>query len=339
MGSDVWHAVSNAMRNVLPAYLRYTARAIGFAMATGMVLGACSEETTLTYQGYVEGEFVHIASPLAGRLEQLPVQRGQSVEARALLYTLEADQEKAAKRQSEEQLNASSAQLADVSTGQRNPEREVISAQLAQAKAAERKSASQLTRDQTQFEIGGISQSQVEDARARHEIDAARVRELASRLEVSRLPARDDQIRMQSAQVAAARAALEQAEWRLAQKRIEAMQAGVVVDTLYRVGEWVPASSPVVRMLPPGNIKIRFFVPEPIAGELKLGQNVTVRCSGCEADLTATVSYISIEPEYTPPIIYSNETRAKFVFMIEARPPIGSAPRLHPGLPVAVVLR
>ena len=144
---------------------------------------------------------------------------------------------------------------------------------------------------------------------------------------------------MQTAQVAAARAALEQAEWRLAQKRIEATQAGAVVDTLYRVGEWVPASSPVVRMLPPGNVKIRFFVPEAIAGELKLGQTIGIRCSGCEADLTATVSYISLEPEYTPPIIYSNDTRAKFVFMIEARPPLESAPRLRPGLPVSVVLR
>ncbi len=316
-----------------------TPKIFPFTLAFGLLLGACSNESPSTYQGYVEGEFVHVASPLAGRLEQLLVQRGESVEAKSLLFTLEAEQEKAAKRQSEEQLNASSAQLADVSTGQRGSERDVVSAQLAQAKAAERRSAAQLKRDQTQYEIGGISQSQFEDSRARHEIDAARVRELASRLEVSRLPARDDQIRMQSAQVAAARAALEQAEWRLAQKRIEAMQAGIVVDTLYRVGEWVPASSPVVRMLPPGNVKIRFFVPEPIAGQLKLGQNIGIRCSGCEADLSATISYISLEPEYTPPIIYSNDTRAKFVFMIEARPPRESASRLRPGLPVAVVCR
>jgi len=303
------------------------------------ILGACAEEAPSTYQGYVEGEFVHLASPLAGRLEQLLVQRGQSVEAKALLFTLDVDQEKAAKRQAEEQLNASSAQLADVSRGQRDPEREVVRAQLAQAKAAERQSASQLKRDRTQFEIGGISQGDFEDSGARHEIDAARVRELASRLEVSRLPARDDQIRMQSAQVAGARAALEQAEWRLAQKRVEAMQSGIVLDTLYRVGEWVPASSPVVRMLPPGNVKIRFFVAESIAGDLKIGQTVTIHCNGCERSLTATVSYISLEPEYTPPIIYSNDTRSKFVFMIEARPPIEAASRLHPGLPVGVVLR
>ena len=327
------------MRICCGAVFERTPEPIAFLLALGILLGACSDESPSTYQGYVEGEFVHIASPLAGRLEQLLVQRGQSIEAKTVLFALEAEQEKAAKRQSEEQLNASSAQLADVSTGQRDSEREVVSAQLAQAKAAVRRSASQLKRDQTQYEIGGISQSQFEESRARHDIDAGRVRELTSRLQVSSLPARDDQIRMQTAQVAAARAALEQAEWRLAQKRIEATQAGVVVDTLYRVGEWVPASSPVVRMLPPGNVKIRFFVPEAVAGGLKLGQNIGIRCSGCEADLTATISYLSFEPEYTPPIIYSNDTRAKFVFMIEARPPIESSLRLRPGLPVAVVLR
>ena len=175
-----------------------TREPIAFLLALGILLGACSAESPSTYQGYVEGEFVHIASPLAGRLEQLLVQRGQAVNAKTLLFTLEAEQEQAAKRQSQEQLNASTAQLADVSRGQRDPEREVVSAQLAQAKAAERQSASQLKRDQVQFEIGGISQSQVDDSRGRHEIDAARVRELASRLQVSNLPARDDQIQRQA---------------------------------------------------------------------------------------------------------------------------------------------
>ena len=133
-----------------------TREPIAFLLALGILLGACSAESPSTYQGYVEGEFVHIASPLAGRLEQLLVQRGQAVNAKTLLFTLEAEQEQAAKRQSQEQLNASTAQLADVSRGQRDPEREVVSAQLVQAKAAERQSASQLKRDQVQIEIGGF---------------------------------------------------------------------------------------------------------------------------------------------------------------------------------------
>jgi HlyD family secretion protein len=156
---------------------------------------------------------------------------------------------------------------------------------------------------------------------------------------VTRLPAREDQIRAQSAQVEAARAALSQSTWRLDQKRIAAVQAGLVVDTLYREGEWVPPGSPVVRMLPPQNVKVRFFVPEPVVGGLKLGRSVAVRCDGCPAEVPAAVSYISNEPEYTPPVIYSNETRAKLVFMIEARPTVENAERLRPGQPVAVTLK
>jgi HlyD family secretion protein len=303
------------------------------------VLGGCSSDKPVAYQGYVEGEYVYIASPVGGRLENLLVQRGQTVAARTLLFKLEADQELAGKQQADEQLRASQAQLADLRLGKRNPELAVSKAQLAQAVAAEELAAQQLKRDEAQFEIGGIALAQLEDSRANHAIKAARARELAGQLEVSRLPAREDQIRAQDAQVAAARAAVSQSSWRLDQKQVSATQAGLVVDTLYREGEWVPAGSPVVRMLPPQNVKVRFFVPEAVVGALKPGRNVALRCDGCPADVPATVSYISDAPEYTPPVIYSNETRAKLVFMIEARPAVENAARLRPGQPVAVTLQ
>lgn len=165
------------------------------------------------------------------------------------------------------------------------------------------------------------------------------MRELEGQLEVSRLPARTDQIRAQNAQVAAARAASEQSTWRLDQKHVAATQGGLVVDTLYREGEWVPAGSPVVRLLPPQNVKLRFFVPEAVAGGLKPGRRVAVRCDGCERDVPASVSYVSNEAEFTPPVIYSNETRAKLVFLVEARPSTENAPWLRPGQPVSVTLQ
>ena len=275
----------------------------------------CSGDPPPAYQGYVEGEYVYIASPVGGRLERLLVQRGQTIEAKAPLFQLEDDQETAARDQAEEQLKA------------------------AQARAAEEQAARQLKRDEAQFEVGGIPRAQLEDSRANHAIKAARVRELEGQLEVSRLPARTDQIRAQNAQVAAARAASEQSTWRLDQKHVAATQGGLVVDTLYREGEWVPAGSPVVRLLPPQNVKLRFFVPEAVAGGLKPGRGVAVRCDGCERDVPASVSYVSNEAEFTPPVIYSNETRAKLVFLVEARPSTESAPRLRPGQPVSVTLQ
>jgi HlyD family secretion protein len=108
---------------------------------------------------------------------------------------------------------------------------------------------------------------------------------------------------------------------------------------MYREGEWVAAGSPVVRLLPPGNVKLRFFVPETAAGYLKPGRNVSIGCDGCGAGVPAVVSYVSNEPEFTPPIIYSNETRAKLVFLVEARPSVENAARLRPGQPVSVTLQ
>ena len=318
--------------------MRHAPLGPSLSIAAVLVLGACSAEKSGTYQGYVEGEYVHVAPAVGGRLDKLLVKRGQTIEAKAPLFALEADAETAAKQQADEQLKAAQAQLADLKLGKRKTEVAVVNAQLAQAVAAEEQAATQLERDQAQFAVGGIARAQLDDSRANHTIKAARVRELSGELDVSRLPARDEQIRAQDAQVAAARAVLTQAAWRLDQKRVAATQGGLVVDTLYRVGEWVAAGAPVVRLLPPSHIKVRFFVPQAVAGALKPGRSVVVRCDGCDADVSATVSYIAAEPEYTPPVIYSNETRDKLVFMVEARPAPDKATSLRPGQPVAVAL-
>jgi HlyD family secretion protein len=308
-------------------------------IASGILAG-CSGDKPATFQGYVEGEYVNIASPVGGRLQRLAVQRGQTIEPKTVLFELEDDQESAARDQAQQQLKAAQAQLADLRVGKRNPELDVAEAQLAQARAGELQAAQQLKRDEAQFEVGGIARAQLEDSRANHAIKAARVRELEGQLEVWRLPARQDQIRAQNAQVAAARAATDESAWRLDQKRIAAAQGGLVADTLYREGEWVPAGSPVVRLLPPKNVKVRFFVPESVAGSLKPGRNVVLRCDGCDADVPAQVSFISNEPEFTPPVIFSNETRSKLVFMVEARPTtVENAQRLRPGQPMAVTLQ
>ena len=324
----------------MPFLRRHCVHAVGLLVpGAALLLGGCSGSTTAGYQGYVEGEYVNVASPVAGRLDKLMVQRGQTIEAKTPLFSLEAEQERAAKQQADEQLNASQAQLADLKTGRRKPEVAVTQAQLSQAQAALQQAALQLERDEAQFSAGGIARGQVEDSRANHAIKAARVRELEQQLDVTRLPARQEQIGAQSAQVAAARAVLSQAAWRLDQKRPSASQPGLVSDTMYREGEWVAAGSPVVRLLPPGNVKLRFFVPETAAGDLKPGRNVSIGCDGCGAGVPAVVSYVSNEPEFTPPIIYSNETRAKLVFLVEARPSVENAARLRPGQPVSVTLQ
>jgi HlyD family secretion protein len=303
------------------------------ALAT---IAACTKGDPSSFQGYVEGEFVHVASGGAGRLQHLRVQRGQTVEAATALFDLDSEQETAAVRQADDALSASQAQLADLGSGKRGSEIAVIEAQLAQASAAEQQSASQLARDTAQLDAGGIPRMQLEASRAKHDVDAARVRELSGQLEVARLGGRPEQIRAQSSEVAAASAALDQSKTRLDEKHVVAATGGVIVDTLFREGEWVPAGSPVVRMLPPANLKVRFFVPQPAVSQFPVGRAVTIQCPGCEKPIAGTVTYTSTEPEYTPPIIYSNDTRAKLVFMIEARPEAAARSSLHPGQPVDV---
>jgi HlyD family secretion protein len=307
-------------------------------LALALLLG-CSGASNATFQGYVEGEFVYLASSQPGRLEHLAVTRGQQVDRGAPLFTLEAIDERAARQQAGEQLAAAEAQLADIETGKRPAEIAVVAAQLAQAQAAAQKSALQRDRDQAQYRSGGISREQLEATLAQAASDAAHVSELARQLEVARLPGRAQQLKAQSRQVEAARAVLEQADWRLGEKAIAAPSAGLVYDTLYREGEWVAPGNPVVRMLPPQNIKVRFFVPDGVIGTLTAGRKVSLHCDGCAADVPATITFVSNEAEYTPPVIYSNETRGKLVYLIEAHPAPADAVKLHPGQPLEVHLQ
>lgn len=302
------------------------------------LLTGCTEDPSASYQGYVEGEFVYLSSSESGRLDRLLVTKGQQVSAEMPLFALESANEAAVERQARQQLNVAEAQLQDLRTGKRPPELEVIRAQLSQAVANEKNSAAKLSRDKAQHKAGGIATAQLEATQAEADVNAARVRELKSQLEVASLSARDQQIQAQTANVAAARAVLDQAIWKLNQKSVTAASAGLVFDTIYHEGEWVKAGNPVIRLLPPEKVKIRFFIPEPVLGTLTIGTEVALHCDGCPTDIPAKVTFIATEAEYTPPIIYSNETRSKLVYMIEAHPLAASA-NLHPGQPVEVKLR
>ena len=152
-----------------------------------------------------------------------------------------------------------------------------------------------------------------------------------------------DQARAQrdadQAQVEAQAAALAKANWSFEQKDQFAPTNAFVQDTLYRVGEWVAAGKPVVELLPPANLKVRFFVPETVLANIRPGQTVRVTFDGGKGNYSATVNYISTQAEFTPPVIYSQENRAKLVYMIEAKFSPADAANLRPGQPVDVRLK
>jgi HlyD family secretion protein len=133
-----------------------------------------------------------------------------------------------------------------------------------------------------------------------------------------------------------AKANLAWSETRLARRSAHSPGDGTIEQVYYRVGETVPAGKPVVALLPPQNLKLRFFAPESALPEIKYGQTVTVSCDGCASGLTAKVSFIARSNEFTPPVIYSQDERTKLVYLIEARPE--QPEKFRVGQPVTVTL-
>jgi len=308
-------------------------------LAVAALLSGCSRNSGRGFEGYVEGKYVYVASPQGGRLDELSVNRGDVVDISHPLFTLDREPEAAALQQAEETLRADEARLSDIQTGKRPPEIDVIRAQLAQALSERQKSIDLLKSYEKQFAAGGISETDLIIARAAVQSNDAIVRQYQSDLDVAELPGREQQLKAQANVIAADRAAVQQARWKLQQKQIASPRNGLVFDTLYRPGEWVSAGSPIVQLLPPENVEVRFFVPETTVGSLKLGQNVSVHCDGCSSDVSAAITFISNQVEYTPPVIYSNENRSKLVFMVIAKPSVDKAPVLHPGQPLEVTLQ
>lgn len=317
------------MKNCFPAKITLLALA-------ALVLGGCQRRESTAYQGYLEGEFVTLASPLAGRLEKLAVSKGARVTAGTLLFSLEQGAESADLRAAAERLRSAQARLADLRKGQRPSELAALDARLAQARAAAELSGRELERVTRLHETRVASDDDFDRARLSHEASVKLVAELAAQLDTARLGARTDVIAAAAAEVAAAQAALDRAGWAIAQKSQAAPRDGLIYDTLYRQGEFVAAAAPVIALLPPENIKVRFFVPEAKFGSLKAGDVVHVALSGRDAPLEARISYLAPKPEYTPPILYNRENRSKLVFMVEAVFDPAVARDLHPGQPVEV---
>ena len=311
-----------------------------FVVSAFILLAGCDKPPADTWQGYIEGEFVLLASPYAGQLQELQVRRGERVESGKPVFLLEQEAERAALREAKERLNTAQARFENLALGRRPAEIEALRAEVKQASSVRALSASQLAQQEKLFKGGFIAQARLDEARTAHERDAARLAEVEAQLRNALQPlGRDAERKAAESEVAAARAAVEQAAWRLEQKSIGAPVAGLVQDTFFVEGEWVPAGRPVAAILPPGNVKARFYVPQTVLGSISVGRQAEIRCDGCPAAIPATVSFISRQAEYTPPVLYSKESRSKLVFLIEARPSPADAANLHPGQPVDVALK
>jgi HlyD family secretion protein len=308
---------------------------LGLLVALGIATG-CSDRESNRVQGYVEGEFVYVASPLPGQVDKLYVQRGDRVKAGEPLFALDSTPERAARDEAERRLAQGRSNLEDAQKGRRPTEIESLEAQLKQARAALVLADLEFERQQKLAQSGSVAVQDFDRARSARDQGRERVAQLEADLQTARLGSREDQIAAAQANVRALEAALALANWNLAQKRQDAPQSGLVFDTLYREGDWVAAGKPVVVLLPPRNIKVRSFVPETWVGRIRQGQGVRITVDGVREPFLGKVSFISPQAEFTPPVIYSRESRSKLVFMIEIRFDPTVAANLHPGQPVDV---
>lgn len=301
-----------------------------------LALAGCSRPPADDFQGYLEGDFVYVGAPLSGRLDTLAVTKGQRVAAATPLFTLEHVSESAALAQADARLAAARAQLDDLRKGSRPSELAALAARLDQARATAELSGLEADRQSKLYNDKVSSVSDYDRARLTRERDRRTVDELQAQLTTASLGGRADALAAAEQNVAAAVAAQSQAAWAVAQKSQSAPRDALVYDTLYRTGEFVAAGQPVVSLLPPENIKARFFVPEPALAALKPGGRVRVNIDG-HPSLEAVISYVSPQPEYTPPVLYNRDNRAKLVWMIEAVFTPEAARDLHPGQPVDVI--
>lgn len=303
-----------------------------------LLMSGCQSNDSQMYNGYAEGEFVNVSSTQSGKLDKLFVARGAQVTQNTNLFALECESEVLTLQQAQADLAAAEATLRDYQKGSRPEELKVIEAQLSQAVASAENAAKQYERNSALFPTNAVSKTQLDDSEALAKSSEAKVKELKNSLKVATLSKRTDQITAQQKRIEQLRSILKQAQWKIDEKGVKSRYNALVYDTLYREGEFVPQGGIIVRLLPPENIKIRFFVPQNIAESLKIGTNITITQRSDGKNLPARVTYISPEAEFTPPIIYSNESKNKLSYMIEAYPSKNDAPLLHPGQPVEVIL-
>lgn len=304
-----------------------------------ILLPACSNSpSTDVFHGYVEGEFVYIASPLPG-IVTLVVAKGDTVKKGQPLFALENEAERSSRDEAQRRVAQAQAALRDAGKGLRPTEIAAIKAQQDQAKSALHLAEIEFVRQEKLFRSGIVPAQSLDAARSVRDQQRQTVARLSADVETARLGARSDQIAAAAAHVKALEAALSRAEWELSQKSRKATEAGIVYDTLYRSGEWVGGGKPVVALLPPGSIKARVFVPESRLAAIHPGDPVTVTVDGLKESFAGKVSFISPRAEYTPPVIYSRESRAKLVYLVEAVFPPEAPPRLHPGQPIDLVFR
>lgn len=287
------------------------------------------------YLGYVEGETTLVGAPQAGRLVGVDVVKGQEVKQGAVLFALDPAQMTAEVARAEAAVRTATAARENLLTGKRRQEIDIIRAQVAQAEASLGLARKELARAATLASSGTAAQSRLDQAQEQVNLFEQRLIELKASEQVASLPARAPEIDAATGRVSEAEAQLAQAKEKLSDLSPTAPADALVDEAFFKAGEWVAAGQPVVSLLRPADLTLRFFLPETVLAQAQPGRAIRFMCDGCDGVKSAVISHVASQPEYTPPVIYSESARAKLVYLVEARPDAAD-PQLRPGLPIEV---
>ncbi len=273
------------------------------------------------FQGYVDGDLLQVGPEIGGRIVALAVREGDAVTLGQELIRLDDRMQRAEVEAAAAQLEEARARLRLAEAQRRRPEEiRILEAAVRQAEAALEVSRAEFVRVKRLYEQRVVPKARLDEAKGALDRDLARLEEARRQLETARLPARAEEINAAWAAVRAAEARLRAARITLHKTRVEAPASGTVQEVYFYPGEIVGPGQAVLSILPPGNLKIRFYVPEPLRARFRVGDKVRIGCDSCPADLEGRITFIAARAEYTPPVIFSPRERAKLVYRFEARP-------------------
>ena len=308
-------------------------------LLSGLIFIGCSKKNSEVYYGYAEGDFVNVGSTQSGRLLHLHVHRGEYIKKGTLLFELDPEFEKYQFAETNNQTLSAKSTYNDYTKGLRTEEINILKSQLAQASANAENAQVQYERNKALYPSNSISMAQLDDSKTLYETTRNKVAEILHNIDVAKMAKREDQIKAQRFNVAAIDQQNLQSAWKLHEKKVYAQSDAFVFNTVYREGEVVNSGGIIVRLLPPENLKVRFFVPQSVVEGLHVGDIAYVQARSDGKKILVKIRYISPEAEFTPPVIYSNETKSKLTYMVEAYPERNLASLFHVGQPLEVFLK
>ncbi|MCU4651478.1 HlyD family efflux transporter periplasmic adaptor subunit [Roseibacterium sp. SDUM158016] len=307
------------------------------AFVLPMLLQSCAERETDVALGIVMRERVVLTATGNAIITALPVAEGSAVAAGDVLVQLEDAVQQANLQLATARLSEAEADLERVRSGARDQEVAIAEARVRGARAVYEEAETTLERNRRLLEGGTITQARLDQDIARRDSALAELTGAEQALAEIREGAREEDIRIAEAHVAAAQAQVAAERTRLEDLTIRASRDGILDSLPWNLGERVPLGSPVAVLLTGDRPHARIYIPEPARYGLGVGDPVSIRLDGTEAVFEGSLRWISNEPAFTPYYALNQEQRSRLVYLAEVALPAEAAD-LPVGVPVTATL-